>query len=214
MRITTLALAAVSAAALLGCENANAPDSTILPQLSSTAIADAVDQEQLNHQSLAPPASDYAFVGQTFTPAVNNLTAFAFYLGVWSTAEYEFSVVHWSSGNTVTTVTAALPLGWGWKTVHLPTPVALIPGHKYGLLINRTSSGWLGLYLGYAWYGAPDYDPDLYPGGKFCYDGGGYCRETWQSDLKRGFKECWRVLEDYGTLIFKWSDSEIPFKKM
>ena len=38
--------------------------------------------------------------------------------------------------------------------------------------------------------------------------------ETWQSDLKKGFSECWRVLEDYGTLIFKWSDSEIPFKKV
>lgn len=24
-------------------------------------------------------------------------------------------------------------------------------------------------------------------------------------DLKKGFKECWRVLEDYGVLIFKWS---------
>lgn len=38
--------------------------------------------------------------------------------------------------------------------------------------------------------------------------------ETWQSDLKRGFAECWRVLDDYGTLIFKWSDSEIPFQKV
>lgn len=38
--------------------------------------------------------------------------------------------------------------------------------------------------------------------------------ETWQDDLKRGFNECWRVLDDYGTLIFKWSDNEIPFKKV
>ena len=30
--------------------------------------------------------------------------------------------------------------------------------------------------------------------------------ESWQDDLKRGFKECWRVLEDYGVLIFKWND--------
>ncbi len=37
--------------------------------------------------------------------------------------------------------------------------------------------------------------------------------ETWQDDLKRGFKECWRVLDDYGVLEFKWSNSEIPFKK-
>lgn len=38
--------------------------------------------------------------------------------------------------------------------------------------------------------------------------------ETWQCDLKKGFNECWRVLDDYGTLIFKWSDSEIPFKEV
>ncbi len=38
--------------------------------------------------------------------------------------------------------------------------------------------------------------------------------ETWQSDLKKGFSECWRVLEDYGVLVFKWSDIEIPFKKV
>lgn len=30
--------------------------------------------------------------------------------------------------------------------------------------------------------------------------------EIWQDDLKRWFKECWRVLEDYGVLIFKWSE--------
>jgi 23S rRNA G2069 N7-methylase RlmK/C1962 C5-methylase RlmI len=28
-------------------------------------------------------------------------------------------------------------------------------------------------------------------------------RETWQEDLRQGFKECWRVLEDNGVLIFK-----------
>ncbi|MFH1769730.1 MAG: class I SAM-dependent methyltransferase [Parcubacteria group bacterium] len=38
--------------------------------------------------------------------------------------------------------------------------------------------------------------------------------ETWQSDLKKGFEECWRVLEDYGVLLFKWSDIEIPYKKV
>ena len=34
--------------------------------------------------------------------------------------------------------------------------------------------------------------------------------ETWQADLTKGFKECWRVLDDYGVLIFKWCDIEIP----
>jgi len=38
--------------------------------------------------------------------------------------------------------------------------------------------------------------------------------ETWQSDLKKGFAECWRVLEDFGVLIFKWNDVEISYKKV
>jgi hypothetical protein len=36
--------------------------------------------------------------------------------------------------------------------------------------------------------------------------------ETWQSDLKQGFNECWRVLDDYGILIFKWNEAEIKMK--
>ena len=38
--------------------------------------------------------------------------------------------------------------------------------------------------------------------------------ETWQYDLKQGFKECWRCLEDYGILIFKFNDLEIKFKEV
>ena len=45
--------------------------------------------------------------------------------------------------------------------------------------------------------------------------------ETWQHDLSKGFEECWRVLEDYGVLIFKWSVSadgylrrSVPLKKI
>ncbi len=38
--------------------------------------------------------------------------------------------------------------------------------------------------------------------------------ETWQSDLTRGFKECWRVLDNYGVLIFKWNESEIKVKQV
>ncbi len=32
--------------------------------------------------------------------------------------------------------------------------------------------------------------------------------ETWRQDLALGFCECWRVLADYGTLIFKWGDND------
>jgi hypothetical protein len=38
--------------------------------------------------------------------------------------------------------------------------------------------------------------------------------ETWQYDLRKGFEECWRVLDTYGTLIFKWSETEIPLQKV
>lgn len=37
---------------------------------------------------------------------------------------------------------------------------------------------------------------------------------TWKEDLKQGFQECMRVLEDYGILIFKWSDEQIPFREV
>jgi len=35
-----------------------------------------------------------------------------------------------------------------------------------------------------------------------------------KSDLQAGFKECWRVLEDYGTLIFKWNDQSVAIEKI
>lgn len=37
---------------------------------------------------------------------------------------------------------------------------------------------------------------------------------TWQSDLRQGFLELWRVLEDYGVLVFKWNVQEIPIRKV
>jgi hypothetical protein len=39
-------------------------------------------------------------------------------------------------------------------------------------------------------------------------------KNTWQEDLTKGFNECWRVLEDYGILIFKWNESEIKLKEV
>ena len=38
--------------------------------------------------------------------------------------------------------------------------------------------------------------------------------ETWQSDIKRGFNECWRVLDDFGVLIFKWSEVNVKRKEL
>jgi hypothetical protein len=34
---------------------------------------------------------------------------------------------------------------------------------------------------------------------------GGLDKETWKDDIKKGSDECWRVLENNGVLIFKWS---------
>ncbi len=38
--------------------------------------------------------------------------------------------------------------------------------------------------------------------------------ETWPYDLKQGFRECWRVLKDYGILIFKWNEKQIKKQKV
>ncbi|MEM1219597.1 MAG: methyltransferase [Bacteroidota bacterium] len=37
---------------------------------------------------------------------------------------------------------------------------------------------------------------------------------TWETDIKAGFDECMRVLEPFGTLIFKWSESQITTNKI
>jgi len=39
-------------------------------------------------------------------------------------------------------------------------------------------------------------------------------KEEWQNDLARGFNELWRVLSTHGTLIFKWSETDIPIKEV
>lgn len=36
----------------------------------------------------------------------------------------------------------------------------------------------------------------------------------WRPLIRDGFAECWRVLDDYGTLIFKWSEHDIPIGKV
>ena len=36
----------------------------------------------------------------------------------------------------------------------------------------------------------------------------------WREMLRRGFKECFRVLKPNGTLIFKWSEVQFPVKEI
>ncbi len=38
--------------------------------------------------------------------------------------------------------------------------------------------------------------------------------DTFDYDYSKGFKELWRVLEDYGILIFKFNDYSISFKRV
>ncbi|MBC8438102.1 MAG: SAM-dependent methyltransferase [Deltaproteobacteria bacterium] len=39
-------------------------------------------------------------------------------------------------------------------------------------------------------------------------------KQTWKDDLKQGFSECFRVLEDDGILIFKWNETDVPLKEV
>jgi hypothetical protein len=47
-----------------------------------------------------------------------------------------------------------------------------------------------------------------------CAKYGSLDKNTWQDDLNKGFNECWRVLADYGTLIFKWNEVDVPVSKI
>jgi hypothetical protein len=40
----------------------------------------------------------------------------------------------------------------------------------------------------------------------------GILNKTWKQDIEQGFKECFRVLEPMGVLIFKWNDNQIKVK--
>lgn len=37
---------------------------------------------------------------------------------------------------------------------------------------------------------------------------------TWETDIRAGFEECMRVLAPYGTLIFKWNESQVTTSKI
>lgn len=34
--------------------------------------------------------------------------------------------------------------------------------------------------------------------------------ENWKDDIAKGFSECFRVLEPFGVLVFKWNEEQIP----
>ena len=58
--------------------------------------------------------------------------------------------------------------------------------------------------------------PHLFVGEKSymakCY--GSLNKETWRDDIRKGFSECFRVLEPYGTLIFKWNEYDVPLREV
>lgn len=60
----------------------------------------------------------------------------------------------------------------------------------------------------------PPHRSDNKPDCWFTRDYGALVPETWQSDLKKGFAECWRVLQDYGVLVFKWNDHQYKMKSL
>jgi hypothetical protein len=42
----------------------------------------------------------------------------------------------------------------------------------------------------------------------------GRLEKGWQEMIRKGFNECMRVLDDYGTLIFKWSETQVSLKEV
>lgn len=42
----------------------------------------------------------------------------------------------------------------------------------------------------------------------------GYLQDTWEEDIKQGFQECMRVLDDYGVLVFKWNEDQIKLREI
>lgn len=38
--------------------------------------------------------------------------------------------------------------------------------------------------------------------------------DNWREMIRDGFNECYRVLDDYGVLVFKWSENQITVKEI
>jgi len=42
----------------------------------------------------------------------------------------------------------------------------------------------------------------------------GKLSEDWQDDLRKGFAECFRVLDDHGVLVFKWNETQVKLREV
>ena len=42
----------------------------------------------------------------------------------------------------------------------------------------------------------------------------GQLGSNWKEDIKQGFKECFRVLETNGILVFKWNEEQIKLSEI
>jgi hypothetical protein len=42
----------------------------------------------------------------------------------------------------------------------------------------------------------------------------GKLSETWQEDLRKGFAECFRVLDSDGVLVFKWNETQVKIREV
>lgn len=42
----------------------------------------------------------------------------------------------------------------------------------------------------------------------------GKLSEDWRDDLRRGFAECFRVLEEHGVLVFKWNETQVKLTEV
>lgn len=42
----------------------------------------------------------------------------------------------------------------------------------------------------------------------------GKLSDDWREDLKKGFAECFRVLEPHGVLVFKWNEVQVPIREV
>lgn len=42
----------------------------------------------------------------------------------------------------------------------------------------------------------------------------GKLSQNWREDLRAGFNECMRVLKPYGTLVFKWNETQIKLSEI